>query len=107
MKALNEVAWKEMKDVPSQFWSMSHFSTYYKCDLQVNNTCETFKRAILEHRDKPIITLLERIKHYLTKSFTSQMELINKYAGEIFPRIQVVLEKKQESCWRMDSNLAW
>ncbi|XP_058784528.1 uncharacterized protein LOC131659338 [Vicia villosa] len=33
MKRLNEAAWKEMKDIPAQYWSRSHFRTYSKCDL--------------------------------------------------------------------------
>lgn len=59
--------------------------------------CAIFNREILEHIDKPIITLLERIKHYMTKRFISRKELMNKYAGEIFPKIQLVLEKNKKA----------
>ncbi|XP_058784868.1 uncharacterized protein LOC131659733 [Vicia villosa] len=41
---------------------------------EVNNMCETFNREILEYRDKPIITLLEGTKHYLTKRLTKKKE---------------------------------
>lgn len=83
-----------MNDVdPSQFWSISHFNTYYKCDLQVSNICEELNREILEHTYNPIITLLEGIEYHLTKRITRKKELMNKYAGEIFPRIQLILEK--------------
>ncbi|CAK8532062.1 unnamed protein product [Lathyrus sativus] len=88
LKSLKEAAWKDMLDIPTHLWTRSHFKTYSKCDLQVNSMCEGFNRKILECMDKPIITLLEGIKHYLTKRITSQKELMNTYTGDICPRIQ-------------------
>lgn len=49
IKTLNDAAWKHMKNVPAHFWTISHFKTHAKCDIQVNNICEAFYRAILEH----------------------------------------------------------
>lgn len=73
--------------------------------------CEDFNMAILEYRDKPIITMLEWIKHYLTKRKTSQKDALSKYNGENFPRIQLVLEKNKVSenwtpTWHGDDDLA-
>lgn len=96
IKTLNEVAWKEMNDVPSKFWTRSHFKTFSWCDFHVNNLSETFNRVTLEQEDIPIITLLEGFKHYLTKMSTSQEEMMSKYAGEICPRIQLILEKNKK-----------
>lgn len=70
LKLLDGGAWKDLNDIPAMLWTRSHFKTYAKCDIQVNNMCEAFNRAILEHRDKPIITLLEGIKNYITKRIT-------------------------------------
>lgn len=112
MKTFNEATWKEMNDVPPKFWSWSYFKTFSKCDLQVNNMCEAFNRVVLEHSDKPVIILLERIKHYLTKSTTTHKEMMFKYAGEIYPRIQLILEKNKKDAgywpptWHMDDDLA-
>ena len=39
--------------------------TTLKCDMLLNNHCESFDGKILEHRDQPIITLLEGIRLYL------------------------------------------
>lgn len=63
--------------------------------------CEAFNREILKHREKPIITLLEGIKHYITKRMTSQKELLHGYTRSICPRIQFVIEKnkKQAQGW--------
>jgi hypothetical protein len=93
LKAMNEKAWKDMKDVPPAMWSRSHFKLDTQSDLQVNNMCEAFNRAILEYRDKPIITLLEGIKHYLTKRIGAQKDLMQRYRGNICPIIQQQLEK--------------
>ncbi|CAK8544723.1 unnamed protein product [Lathyrus sativus] len=58
--------------------------------------CEAFNRAILEYRDKPIITLLEGIKHYLTKRISNQKELMVKYASNVCPRVQLALKKNKK-----------
>lgn len=99
-------------DTPAQIWTKSHFKTYTKCDMQVNNICEDFNRAILEHRDKPIITLLEGIKHYITKRITKQKELLQEYDGVICPIIQLVIEKNKKHTqgwtptWHGDDDLS-
>ncbi|XP_058726755.1 uncharacterized protein LOC131598141 [Vicia villosa] len=98
LKLLKPDAWKDMADIPAKYWSRSHFKTFSKCDIQVNNMCEAFNRVILEHRDKPIITLLEGIKHYITKRITKQKTLLQDYEGVICPRIQLLIENnKQEA----------
>ncbi|VVA30951.1 PREDICTED: transposon, partial [Prunus dulcis] len=56
-------AWLQNK--PAIHWSRLHFTTGAKCDILLNNLCECFNSAILEARDKPIITMVERIRTYL------------------------------------------
>jgi hypothetical protein len=74
--------------------------------------CEAFSRAILENRDKPIITLIEGIKHYLTKRNAKQKEVMQRYRGNVCPMIQQVLEKakkeaeKWTSTWHSDDDYA-
>lgn len=55
LKKLNEQAWRYMMKIPPQMWSRSAYSTHTPCDLQVYDMCESFNKAILEYRDKPII----------------------------------------------------
>ncbi|XP_058741784.1 uncharacterized protein LOC131614177 [Vicia villosa] len=100
MKDLNAKASKDMMDVPPACWSRSHFKTDSLCDLQVNNMCEAFNRAILEYRDKPIITLLEGIKHYITMRISTQKEKLSRYTSAISPNIQKVLEKTKREAER-------
>lgn len=74
--------------------------------------CEEFNREILEHREKPIITLLEGIKYYITKRMTSQKELLHGYIGSICPRTQLVIEKNKKQAqgwsptWHGDDDLS-
>lgn len=54
---------------------------------------EAFNRAILEYPNKPIITQLEEIKHYLTLRIATKKYALGKCKGIISPNIQKVLEK--------------
>nr|XP_027193470.1 uncharacterized protein LOC113788095 [Cicer arietinum] len=101
IKAINEDAWKDMMQLPPSMWTRSAFRTDTQCDLQVNNMCEAFNMAVLEYRDKPIITLLEGLKHYITVRIVKQKELMLRYRGNICPSIQQILEKAKRAagCW--------
>ncbi|GAU50378.1 hypothetical protein TSUD_368580 [Trifolium subterraneum] len=97
MKNLNENAWTDMMKVPTARWTRSAYNTNTQCDLQVNNMCEAFNKTILEHRDKPIITLLEGLKKYISKRIVTQRELMQRYTGNICPKIQQLLEKAKRA----------
>lgn len=101
IKKLSEPAWRDMIEVPAAMWTRAAYSTYTCCDLQVNNMCEAFNRAILEYRDKPIISLVEGLKFYLTNRIVKQKELMLRYKGNLCPMIQQKLEKikKDADSW--------
>jgi len=91
MKDIHEEAYNEMAKVPPAQWSRSAFSTRTQSDLQVNNMCEAFNKAILSLREKPSITLLEGIKHYITVRIVKQRQMLERYNGEICPKIQAII----------------
>lgn len=101
-----------MIDTPAQLWTKSYFKTYTKCDMQESIMCEAFNRAILEHRDKPIIILLKGVKHYITNRITKQKDLLQGYDGVICPRIQLVIKKNKKHAqgwtptWHGDDDLS-
>ncbi|XP_062104408.1 uncharacterized protein LOC133815608 [Humulus lupulus] len=70
----NAYNWLALK-TPSE-WSRSHFSEMVKCDMLLNNLCESFNAAIVDARDKPIITLLEKIRYWLMSRFFNKRERI-------------------------------
>ncbi|KAL3522379.1 hypothetical protein ACH5RR_015213 [Cinchona calisaya] len=58
-------------------WSRSHFRTTPKCDILLNNLCESFNSAILEAKEKPILGL-ETIRHYLMVRIEEKREWMKK-----------------------------
>lgn len=59
--------------------------------------CEDFNRAILEYRDKPIITQVEGINHYISTRIFTQKEILGRYKGVIVLKIHQVLEKTKRA----------
>nr|AAT40523.2 Mutator transposable element, putative [Solanum demissum] len=85
-------AWLSAK-VPSE-WSRSHFSPLPKCDILLNNQCEVFNKFILDARDKPIVKLLETIRHLLMTRINSIREKAEKWnLNDICPTIKKKLAK--------------
>ncbi|XP_073225566.1 uncharacterized protein [Cicer arietinum] len=74
-----------MVQLPPSMWTRLAFLTDTQCDLQVNNMCEAFNMAVLEYRDKPIITLLEGLKHYITVRIQQILEKAKRAVGGWFP----------------------
>ncbi|XP_057457783.1 uncharacterized protein LOC130748575 [Lotus japonicus] len=101
MKELNEAAFQDMMNLPPKMWTRSAYSRDTQCDLQVNNMCEAFNRAILEYRDKPIITLLEGLKFYLNNRIVKQKQLMLRWRTALCPMIQQKLEdsKRNSDKW--------
>jgi hypothetical protein len=46
-------------------WVRAYFSEFPKCDILLNNNCEVFNKYILEARELPILSMLERIRTQL------------------------------------------
>ncbi|XP_060202807.1 uncharacterized protein LOC132631225 [Lycium barbarum] len=85
-------------DKPPKFWSKSHFKTTTKCDILLNNLCESFNgiKPILKAREKPILGLLEGIRVYLMKRMNQKREVL-QYQGSLCPRIQKLVEEKKKA----------
>ena len=62
LKAEDEKAYQWLLNKDPKAWSKSYFRTHVKCDMLLNNLCESFNSAIMPARDKPIITLLEKLR---------------------------------------------
>ncbi|KAH0633728.1 hypothetical protein KY284_036514 [Solanum tuberosum] len=80
--------WFDHSERPFQTLTRALFKTHSRCDMLLNNLCESFNRYILDARDKAIITLLEMIKNKLMKRLYKKKEWINKYQGLICPKIE-------------------
>ena len=75
-------------------WARSRFRTGPKCEISLNNLCESFNgtRAILLARQKPILSMLERIRLYILRRFTKKRLAGEKWKSEVGPRIFKVIE---------------
>lgn len=85
--------WFDHPERPFQTWTKALFKTHRRCDMLLNNLCESFNRYILDARDKSIIALLEMIKNKLMKRLYKKKEWINKYQGIICPKIEKKLNQ--------------
>lgn len=80
-----------------KLWSRAFFSTYSKCDTVKNNMCETFNGSIVEARYKPIIGILEDIKVAVMVLMQQRREMMMKYEGNFYPKINEKLEENKQN----------
>lgn len=59
LKACNLVVYDWMRERPPMNWAGSHFNTWIKCDLLLNNLYESFNHVIMKAQDKSIIIMPE------------------------------------------------
>ncbi|XP_039162931.1 uncharacterized protein LOC120290646 [Eucalyptus grandis] len=96
LKAVDEKAYDWLSQRPSVQWSKSYFRTNSKCDISLNNWCESFNKSIIDARDKPIITMLETIRAQLMERIHKQRDGMTKYTGVICPNIQKILDLQKQ-----------
>ncbi|XVF72527.1 hypothetical protein PTKIN_Ptkin12aG0128400 [Pterospermum kingtungense] len=89
IKEKHPEAYEWLLDKPPHQWSRSHFSIRPKCDVLLNNLCESFNIFILDTRDKPILSMLENIRCKLMKKFYMKRFVAEKYEGLICFRIRI------------------
>ncbi|KAL5574033.1 hypothetical protein UlMin_023630 [Ulmus minor] len=83
--------WLAAKD--PRHWSRAFLREGAKCDMFCNNMCEAFNSAIVQARDKPIITLLEMIRTYMMKRLTRKRAEIEKWKHPVGPKVYRYVEK--------------
>ncbi|CAL8154577.1 unnamed protein product [Prunus armeniaca] len=87
-------AWKWLVQRPPNNWTESHFHPRYKCDLLLNNLCESFNAAVIDARDNSILTCLESIRMYVTLRMANRRAVCGKWKHPVGPRIFKIIEKK-------------
>ncbi|BFG21671.1 hypothetical protein CerSpe_079460 [Prunus speciosa] len=106
LQKLDDEAYKWLKKENAHYWSRSHFSEHPKCDILLNNLCEAFNSAILDARDKPILTMLETLRMYMMLRMAKQREACDKWHGDIGPRIHTIVEKNKVESSKCIAHLA-
>ncbi|XP_071928158.1 uncharacterized protein [Coffea arabica] len=82
-----------LQKVPSVLWSRSHFRQSSKCDILVNNLCESFNNYILEARELPVIGMLEWIRRRLMQRIQVKRTGMQKFQGKICPNIAEKIDR--------------
>ncbi|KAK9911852.1 hypothetical protein M0R45_035737 [Rubus argutus] len=93
MKTLSEEAWQWFEDKNPEHWTRSHFSDLAKCDILLNNICESFNAAILKGRDKPILPMMEFIRMDMMVRMANRRVACTRWTNMVGPRIMKCLEK--------------
>ncbi|XP_062103973.1 uncharacterized protein LOC133815107 [Humulus lupulus] len=106
IKDVNESAYNWLMAKNASEWTRSHFDDSVKCDMVLNNMCESFNSAILEARDKAVVTLLEKIRFWLMVRFCQKRESVNKWRDGISKQIWDLLEKNKEVAKKCHTNRA-
>ncbi|KAI5338730.1 hypothetical protein L3X38_018002 [Prunus dulcis] len=106
LQKLDDEAYKWIKKENAHYWSRSHFSEHPKCDILLNNLYEAFNSAILDARDKPILTMLGPLRMYMMLRMAKQREACDKWHGDIGPRIHTILEKNKVESSKCFAHLA-
>ncbi|XP_076929916.1 uncharacterized protein LOC143594500 [Bidens hawaiensis] len=82
-----------VNQIPAKAWSKARYSGRAKCDMQLNNMCESFNKQLVGARDKPVITCLEYIREYMTKRIINVRKMISKAAGPLTPNATKAFEE--------------
>ncbi|KAL0360085.1 UNVERIFIED_CONTAM: hypothetical protein Sradi_3693000 [Sesamum radiatum] len=97
LRQLDQTAFDWFNDKPASEWSKSHFTEIPKCDMLLNNCCESFNANIMDARDKPILTMLEWIREYLMRRLQENRDkAARKWTDGLCPKIQKILQKQVE-----------
>ncbi|XP_028065583.1 uncharacterized protein LOC114268592 [Camellia sinensis] len=98
MKGVDEQAYNWLSRRAPIHWSRSHFFSFPKCDILLNNLCECFNASILQARDQLVLSMLENIRVLLMGAVKKRNEAMKMYnKSDICPKIQKILEKVKVS----------
>ena len=107
LRVLDEKAYKWVEKMPPNIWSRSFFSTYSKCDILLNNSCEVFNKFILDAREMPVLSMIEQIKNQLmARHYSKEKEHGDMWQGPICPKIRKKVNKISEwanTCYAIPS----
>ncbi|XP_052110145.1 uncharacterized protein LOC107464691 [Arachis duranensis] len=92
-------AYNYLMEIPTKYWCRHRFVCRPRCDTLVNNMCEVFNSILVEAREKPIVTMLEKIRVYIMKRCADNRDRIMPYNRDVLPRIRIKVEKQAELSW--------
>nr|XP_043633287.1 uncharacterized protein LOC122604459 [Erigeron canadensis] len=94
-----------LRAIPAKHWARSHFSGRPKCDILLNNICESFNSKLVDARDKPIINCLEYIREYMMKRIVVVQQVMEKSVGPLTPTATLIFEATKKEAFKY--NVEW
>ena len=94
---VDAIKWLEDKN-PAE-WSRSHFRTFPKCDMLLNNICESFNSKILDAREGSIVVMMEALRHVVMQRMQENRDIVRKkwskfgFCPKIRKRMKVNIDK--------------
>nr|GMD47211.1 uncharacterized protein LOC109150412 [Ipomoea batatas] len=98
LKTLNVKAFEWLSARNPKHYCRAFFSTFPKCDLLLNNLCESWNSCILNFRDKPVQTLCEKIRIYLMTRMQKNRDKMRNYSSMVYPKILKLIEEGKDKC---------
>uniref|UniRef100_A0A803PIN8 SWIM-type domain-containing protein n=1 Tax=Cannabis sativa TaxID=3483 RepID=A0A803PIN8_CANSA len=96
IKEVNVAAYNWLVAKPRTEWTKAYFSEGVKCDVLLNNLCESFNNAITDARDKSIITLLEKLRYWLMCRFQKKRESVTRWNEQVGKNIRKIIEQNKK-----------
>ena len=93
MRVVNQEAHDYLIQRNPNSWSRAFFKIESKCPNFENGICESFNKAILVQRTKPIITMLEDIRLYVMQRLVAMNRTARNCEDRITPSIRKRLNK--------------
>ncbi|XP_071916372.1 uncharacterized protein [Coffea arabica] len=90
-------------------WTRSHFRTFSKCDMLLNNICESFNSKILHAREEHIVGLMESLRHYVMTRLQQNRDMAKskwkklKFCPRIMKRVKKNMDMATQ-CFPIKSN---
>nr|GEX03303.1 F-box domain, leucine-rich repeat domain, L domain-like protein [Tanacetum cinerariifolium] len=101
IRQINQQAYEYLVARDPNSWSRAFFEMDRRCAAFENDISESFNRAILDQRSKPIITMLEEIRLYITHRLFQMNKVAFSLEATITPSIRKRLEalKEKQRFW--------
>ncbi|XP_022847652.1 uncharacterized protein LOC111370196 [Olea europaea var. sylvestris] len=106
LKDISEEAYNWFLEKPPSQWTRSHFEEHSRCDILLNNLCEAFNSSIVVVRDRPIISMLEKIRHQQMIRMNVKREAAQRWDLAFGPRIVKIVEKTKSEARYLKADYA-
>ncbi|XP_019154820.1 PREDICTED: uncharacterized protein LOC109151316 [Ipomoea nil] len=101
MALLNPKAVEWLSERSPRHYCRAFFNTFIKCDMLLNNLCESYNSSILNARDKPILTMLESLRIHLMTRMQANRDKMRSHPFKICPKIMKIIKENKDKATEM------